>query len=98
MLSGRPPAYEALCTHLDIVELPAGSVVLASNLLAPVQAAEIGTFWGVQYHPEYSFSEVAAIIERRAEALVSEGFVANAATARDYARDLRGLDGDAGAA
>ena len=68
MLQGRPPVYDALCSHLDIVSAPPGSMILAANAMAPVQAAEIvhegGRFWGVQYHPEYNFAEVAAIIER----------------------------------
>ena len=75
--------------------LPPGGVALAANALAPVQAAEIeqeGAFWGVQYHPEYDFAEVAAIIERRAANLAREGLVANEAEALAYARDLRGLD------
>jgi GMP synthase (glutamine-hydrolysing) len=100
LLAGRPPVYEALCSHIDIVELPAGGVALAGNDLAPVQAAEIvfegGVFWGVQYHPEYDFAEVAAIIERRADALAREGF----GDAVGHARELRTLDGEppAGAA
>jgi GMP synthase (glutamine-hydrolysing) len=98
MLAGRPPAYEALCSHLDIVELPPHGVVLASNGFAAVQAAEIGTFWGVQYHPEYSFAEVAAIIERRAAALAREGFAVDEEAALAYARDLRSLDQTPGAA
>ena len=96
MLAGRAPAYEALCTHLDIVTLPPGGVVLAANAMAPVQAAEIrhegGVFWGVQYHPEYSFAEIAAICERRAAALAREGFAEDEAALRAYVRDLRGLD------
>jgi GMP synthase (glutamine-hydrolysing) len=96
LLRGRPPAYDAVCSHLDIVELPQGGVALAANALAPVQAAEIvhagGTFWGVQYHPEYEFAEVAAIIERRAGSLAHEGLVENEDVALAVARDLRGLD------
>ena len=98
LLRGRAPAYDALCSHLDIVELPVAAVVLAANELAPVQAAEIsyhgGVFWGVQYHPEFDFAEVAAIVERRASALVREGFAQDEAAAHVYARDLRALDGD----
>jgi GMP synthase (glutamine-hydrolysing) len=98
LLRGRPLAYEALCSHLDIVELPACGAALAANDLAPVQAAEIvyegGVFWGVQYHPEYDFAEVAAIVERRTGALAREGFVRDEAEARAYARDLRALDGE----
>jgi GMP synthase (glutamine-hydrolysing) len=96
LLRGRPPAYDAVCSHLDIVELPEGGVALAANALAPVQAAEIahdgGLFWGVQYHPEYEFAEVAAIIERRAGSLAREGLVESEDTALAVARDLRGLD------
>ncbi len=96
LLSGRPAAYDALCSHLDVVVLPPGGVALAANGLAPVQAAEIvhdgGTFWGVQYHPEYDFAEAAAIIERRAGSLAREGLVEDEGAARVYARDLRGLD------
>ncbi len=96
LLAGRPPAFEALCSHLDIVAPPPGAVVLAANAMAPVQAAEIvhdgGRFWGVQYHPEFSFAEIAAIIERRAGALAREGFAPDAEAARDHARELRALD------
>lgn len=97
LLAGRPPVYEALCSHLDIVELPSGAVVLARNDMAPVQAAEIahdgGRFWGVQYHPEYTFAEVAAILERRATGLEREGFGDEPAS-RAYAQDLRALDAE----
>ena len=61
-----------------------------------MQAAEIvfqgGVFWGVQYHPEYGFAEVAAIIERRAAALAREGFAVDEPSARAYGRELRALD------
>ena len=60
------------------------------------QAAEIvhdgGVFWGVQYHPEHEFAEVAAIIERRAASLAREGLVEDEDAAHAFARDLRGLD------
>jgi len=96
LLRGRPPAYDAICSHLDIVELPDSGVALAANAFAPVQAAEIahdgGVFWGVQYHPEYEFAEVAAIIERRAGSLAREGLVEDEDAALAVARDLRGLD------
>ncbi len=97
LLRGRSRAYEALCSHLDVVELPESGVALASSETAPVQAAEIrhegGIFWGVQYHPEFTFAKVAAIIERRAATFASEGF-AGEETARDYAQELRLLDAE----
>jgi GMP synthase (glutamine-hydrolysing) len=96
MLAGRPSAYDAPCSHLDIVLLPPGAIVLAANTMSPVQAAEIfwngGTFWGVQYHPEYSLREIAAIVERRAAMLAQEGFFASESDAHAHVADLRRLD------
>jgi GMP synthase (glutamine-hydrolysing) len=97
MLAGRPAAYDAPCTHIDIVALPPqGAVALASNAMSAVQAAEIvwngGRFWGVQYHPEYSFGEIASIIERRAAVLAAEGFFASEYGAKAHCDDLRALD------
>jgi GMP synthase (glutamine-hydrolysing) len=95
MLADRAPAYDALCTHLDIVTPAPGATVLAANAMAPVQAAEIafdgGTFWGVQYHPEYTLREIAAIVARRAATLAREGFFADEAAGLGYAEDLRSL-------
>ena len=98
MLAGRAPAYDAVCVHLDVVTPAPGTTVLASNAMAPIQAAEIafagGTFWGVQYHPEFSLAEVGAIIGRRAASLAGEGFFAGEADAAAYVDDLRALDAD----
>ncbi len=99
MLAGRRDVYDALCTHIDVVTLPAGGVTLAGNANSPVQAAEIvhdgGKFWGVQYHPEYTLKEVASIIERRTAALVREGLARDEAQALAFARDLRDIEADA---
>ncbi|MCQ8242148.1 type 1 glutamine amidotransferase [Rhizosaccharibacter radicis] len=75
LLAGRPASWDALSVHSDVVEqLPEGAVLLAGNSACPVQAVEIrhggGLFWGVQYHPELSFSEIGAAIRRQSEALV----------------------------
>lgn len=80
LLDGRPAVYDALCVHLDEVEnKPDGMTVLAGNELSAVQVAEIrhgnGTFWGVQYHPEYSFGEMAAVLRRYGPVMISGGFV-----------------------
>jgi GMP synthase (glutamine-hydrolysing) len=101
LLIGRPPAYDAPCVHLDIVALPpTDAECLASNALAPVQAAEIrhagGVFWGVQYHPEYSLDHIASIIERRSEVLTAEGFFRDAGDCDRYCADLRLLAVEAG--
>jgi GMP synthase (glutamine-hydrolysing) len=99
LLAGRPAAYDAPAIHLDVVTaLPGDCTVLASNAIAPVQAAEIrqdgGVFWGVQYHPEFSLSELAAILSRRTDLLVKEGFCRTAEEAIAYAQDLSTLDED----
>jgi GMP synthase (glutamine-hydrolysing) len=78
LLDGRPPAFDAPAVHTDEVEeLPEGGILLASNLVTRVQAAEIqhdaGTFWGVQYHPEISLREVAAALRRQSEDLIEHG-------------------------
>jgi GMP synthase (glutamine-hydrolysing) len=96
LLAGRPAAFDAICSHLDIVTPAPGAVVLAANTMSAVQAAEIswegGLFWGVQYHPEYSLREIAAIVTRRGSTLAREGFFPDERDALAYAEDLRALD------
>ncbi|WP_315986490.1 type 1 glutamine amidotransferase [Microvirga sp. Mcv34] len=99
LIEGRPAAYDAPAIHLDMVTaLPGDCTVLAGNAVSPVQAAEIrqdgGVFWGVQYHPEFSLSELAVILGRRTEILVREGFCRTAEDAVAYAQDLSTLDKD----
>ena len=74
-LRGRPPVFDAPAIHTDeVAELPEGAILLASNSVTTVQAAEIrqhgGVFWGVQYHPEISLREVAAALRRQADDLL----------------------------
>jgi GMP synthase (glutamine-hydrolysing) len=99
MLAGRPAAYDAPAIHLDIVTEPPGEcVVLAANRMAGIQAAEIrvngGRLWGVQYHPEFSLAEIAAILDRRRQVLVDEGFCQTLDDAAAYAADLKSLHDD----
>jgi GMP synthase (glutamine-hydrolysing) len=99
LLAGRPPAYDAPCTHLDIVSVPPpDATILAANRFSNVQAVEIhhngGLFWGVQYHPEFTLRELATIIERRAGALAKEGLFADEAEGKAYCADLYALDDD----
>jgi GMP synthase (glutamine-hydrolysing) len=101
MLAGRPAAYDAPAIHLDTVTVaPQGCTVLASNSYSDIQAAEIahegGTFWGVQYHPEFSLGELAVILERRMEILVAEGFCETLEDAASYVADLTALHAEPG--
>lgn len=100
LLAGRPDAFDAPAIHLDaVMALPPDATVLASNATTAVQAAEIrhdgGTFWGVQYHPEYALDELAVILARMAETLVNESFTRTPEEAHAYTDDLTTLHGDA---
>jgi GMP synthase (glutamine-hydrolysing) len=75
LLAGRPAAFDAPAIHTDeVASLPEAAVLLASNGVTTVQAAEIRSgpsiFWGVQYHPELSLFEVAAALRRQADDLI----------------------------
>ena len=95
MFRTKPPVFEAITVHRDDIErLPPGAVVLASNEMG-VQAIELrhgpGTFWGVQYHPEYSFREIAAAALRYAEPLIGEGLFADRAELDAFIAELHVL-------
>jgi GMP synthase (glutamine-hydrolysing) len=97
MYAGKADIFDAVTVHLDEVEtLAADTTVLALNAMAGVQAAEIrcnGTVaWGVQYHPEYSLKELAAIVRRTGVKLVEEGFFAAEGDLLHYASELIVLD------
>jgi GMP synthase (glutamine-hydrolysing) len=99
LLRGRALAYDAPCVHLDIVTVPPGEVtVLATNANTPMQAAEIrhdgGTFWGVQYHPEFDLRTIAAIARRYTSILIEEGKVRSEAEVEVYADDMIALNDD----
>jgi GMP synthase (glutamine-hydrolysing) len=96
MHATREAVFDAPAIHSDIVtRLPQGSIVTARNAMSEIQAAEIrlghGVFWGVQYHPEYGLHDVAAVIRRYGETLVTEGFFADIAELDRYASDLSTL-------
>ncbi|MBT3501950.1 MAG: type 1 glutamine amidotransferase [Candidatus Marinimicrobia bacterium] len=79
MYNNKPPVFDGFISHDDeITEMPKGAVVLASNDFTSVQAVEVnyknGSFWAVQYHPEYDLKEMARLIVAREEKLTSEGY------------------------
>lgn len=97
MYAGKADSFDAVAVHLDEVEtLAPNTTVLALNAMAGVQAAEIryeGTVaWGVQYHPEYSLKELAAIVRRTGMRLVEEGFFAAEQELLHYVSELVTLD------
>jgi GMP synthase (glutamine-hydrolysing) len=95
LFAGKPVAFEAPTIHRDAVAaLPAGAVTLASNDFG-VQAVAFrharGTFWGVQYHPEYDYVDIAAAAERYGEILVADGMFRDLAALQAFAAELRTL-------
>lgn len=92
----KASAFDAICSHEDeVARLPAGAKLLASNDVSEVQAAEISdgvrSFWGVQYHPEFTFGTIAALLEKRAGRHVEEGLARSTAEIDAVAADFRAL-------
>jgi GMP synthase (glutamine-hydrolysing) len=82
LLAGKPDAYVALTVHLDEVEeLAPDTTVLAGNDWTGVQAAEIrhgnGVAWAVQYHPEFTFRDIAGVTRRYGSELIEKGTFVN---------------------
>jgi GMP synthase (glutamine-hydrolysing) len=100
ILADRPIAYDALCSHLDEVDVPPeGADVLAGNGISEVQAMAVptpggGEFLGAQYHPEHDLTMSAALIQMRPEVLVAEGLAKDSGAACALADDYRALHAD----
>jgi GMP synthase (glutamine-hydrolysing) len=97
LLASRPAVFDALCSHLDEIEmLPPNSHVLAANEVSAIQALAVetplgGSFHGTQYHPEHTLAVSAALIEMRAAELVEEGFGTAPSEIVAIAADYRAL-------
>lgn len=99
MHDGRAEVFDAPAIHSDeVATLPEGATVTATNELCAVQAAEIryrkGVFWGVQFHPEYTFGELGGILSRYTPVMLQEGFVRSEQEAAGYIADLVALDAE----
>ena len=96
LLAGRPASWDAPAVHGDeVLELPPGATLLASNAVTRVQAAEIrfdrGVFWGVQYHPELALREIAIAIAAQAADLVEAGLAEQEDQVRARAAEIDAL-------
>jgi GMP synthase (glutamine-hydrolysing) len=95
LFAGKPAVFEAPTVHRDeIVRLPSNAITLATNDMG-LQAASftfgLGTFWGVQYHPEYDYLDIAAAAERYGTTLVAEGMFSDTSALASFAAELRAL-------
>jgi GMP synthase (glutamine-hydrolysing) len=93
LFAGKPTVFEAPTVHRDaVVALPAGAVILALNDFG-VQSVSFtharGTFWGVQYHPEYDYIDIAAAAERYGEILVKDGMFHDLPALAAFVAELR---------
>ncbi|MES1155510.1 MAG: type 1 glutamine amidotransferase, partial [Pseudorhodoplanes sp.] len=93
MYAGKDEVFNAVTVHLDEVDtLAPGTTVLATNAMSAVQAAEIKvdgtTVWGVQYHPEYTLTDITATIRRYGKKLVEEGFFPDEQSLLAYCKEL----------
>lgn len=98
MFAHKPDVFEVITVHGDnVAELPPDCTVLARNEMG-VQAMEVrhaaGVCWGVQYHPEYTFAEIAATALRYGPTLISEGLFAGQADLDSFVAELRALMAD----
>jgi GMP synthase (glutamine-hydrolysing) len=98
MFTDKPAAFEAPTIHRDsIAALPPRATVLADNDFG-VQAASFecgrSTFWGVQYHPEYDYVDIAAAAQRYGQTLVAEGMFPDMISLDAFAAELRTLQTD----
>src|SRR5262249_12070172 len=99
LFAGKDAIFASPCIHGDEVEaLPQDAEILATNAVSEVQAAEIrhdgGTFWGIQYHPEYSLNEITAIMHRYKPTLLAEKFFREEASVDGWLADLDALVAD----
>jgi len=99
LFDGKSSVFDQPAIHLDeVTHLPSGSAVLATNWHSSVQAASIkhegGTFWGVQYHPEFDVAHLAHLIRSYREVLVGENFYADGEAALKHAGQLDVLHQD----
>ncbi|GAB5373402.1 hypothetical protein AAMO2058_001748300 [Amorphochlora amoebiformis] len=79
MFEGKTGVFDGFTSHDDeATHMPPGGLILAGNAHTAIQAASIeyknGTFWSVQYHPEYDMTEIARLTDIRRQMLINQGF------------------------
>ncbi len=79
LYEGKSDVFDGFISHDDeITALPEGAVRLAGNAFTHVQSVSVdfngGTFWGLQYHPEYDLGEMARLTWCRIDKMIGLGF------------------------
>ena len=96
MFAKKGPVFDAPCIHYDeVVRLPDGATLLATNVHSEVQAALIplanSEIWAVQYHPEFDTAHLADLYRLYADDMVGQGFFADTAELDTYCASLTKL-------
>ncbi len=99
MFKDKALVFDAPCIHYDeVVRLPEGATLLASNAHSEIQAAVIplanSEVWAVQYHPEFDLAQLVQLYTLYAEDMVAQGFFADAAELVAYRDKLAALAAD----
>lgn len=101
MYDGKPVVFDGFVSHDDEVKkLPACATLLASNDHSLVHSVSVtykrGTFWGIQYHPEYDLHEMARLIVAREDRLTKQGFFEGHEDLAQYVEKLEALHANPG--
>ena len=99
LYEGKTNVFDAFISHMDeVTHLPPGAVMLAGNAFTQIQAVAVthkgGTFWGLQYHPEYDLRELARLTFCRIPLLTAMGFFQDENAGLDYVDKLQALHQD----
>jgi len=97
-LSHRKSPYSALCIHFDeVTRVPENARILAGNAHSKVQAMTFdhknGSFFGVQYHPEFSTSDMALIASFLSKKLIDNNIFNSIAEVQEFSLLLREQEG-----
>ncbi|MDH3580492.1 MAG: type 1 glutamine amidotransferase [Hyphomicrobiales bacterium] len=103
MFAGKALVFDALAIHRDeVVTLPQGARVLASNAMSSVQAMELagshGNFWGVQYHPEFDLQLMGVLFARDRAVLLEQKLYPDGDAVSRAIADFAALNEDPGQA
>ena len=99
LYEGKSDVFDAFISHDDVITtLPGGAVRLSGNAFSHVQSVSVdfngGTFWGLQYHPEYDLHEMARLTWCRIDKMIGLGFFPNREAGEAHVDMLEALSKD----